>query len=363
MSFDLILQRSRPFAVDEVIAAFTTATQGDLLVDGALIAGRGFELAIEPGAEKLHVTCAWTFAVNPQRQQPIRVAAGQLGASVFDPQIRRFDATEDKPVIVRDPSWAGQPFASEQLAGVNTVDSASVITVPPGQGELVDALHELYLLDAATPYARNDARHPGNLRDLACSYARLPAGVLPFEIFVAHGSGKTRDGEPSGFAHRAFVLVDKQLGLLQSLDGNLVPGPEGGLVNTWDSLALKPVGRGDRRLGVQLDLTERVHAIARAALEHARVGDTVPLRTFLVQLVSIDACGLAAAEHGALELLDDGARMDVWVCRAFGPAVCSAQLRVTDRAFSVVIDDQGDAPAHKQLPRLLGGSHTAQIIF
>ncbi|MEJ7600765.1 MAG: hypothetical protein WKG01_22865 [Kofleriaceae bacterium] len=381
MSFDLILWRGvpeggpdlawsrlvvgdpvaglAPFTTEEVLAAFKAACRGEVQIQGTEIFGRDFSVGAEDGALYLHITCAWSVARDAAAQRPIHDAARRLDATVFDPQLAK-----PPPVVTRSIAAAAEWGTSHGYEGELPAERATTLagmtfsSMPPDRGPLLEQVHALFVHHASKHQSRTDAMHPANLDDLVCTYARLAPDTLPFEVVIACGHGT--------YVNRSYVLDSRlprcligiaggRLGILSSPVSTYGKDADGAHVSTWKAIRLEPGGPAHDARGDHVDLTSQVADAARAALARAHAGDTLPLRSWLAAMVSIDAGGGAAFEHEAPEVFEAGAVMKLWAQYMFAVRIVEARLRLPDRGgFALVIGSAAGEALPRALPAPVG---------
>jgi len=364
-----------PLAPADVVQAFKGAFGEKVRVSDGRLEGPGFELALAENAPYLQVCCAWSLLKSEEGRQVlarIESAAKLLGAHVFDPQLATRPRTE-KPAARGDLSQLGAGrTVSYAKPGEDRAQSFARVELfeVHGPGDRGSA-QAAFLESAGGIYSARDDRHPSQLADIVCEYVHLVQDVLPFELFVAHGHGRKKDGALSSFGGRILGVVDGAFGFVGS-SVSTRGEPEGeALTSVWSALEFSTTGPFASRRGATTDLTPVVANAARDALEAAQRGHTRRLRDWMVLLASFDTGGRgteellrgdvpASAHASAFEAFDSGAVMPIWAQFPGGGAFhVEARLRLTERrdtfALKLVRTDM-HAPMRHQLPYPLGGT-------
>lgn len=367
-----------PFAFDEVATAFRDVFGSELVIDPETvsIAGRGFELRMSSDPY-LYVCCSWSIVKTPEGETvlgQLRQVATALSATVFDPQTAIPPRHTDHPAVMVDLAELG-PVREVQHAiegedraqSFGRLETWSVDAREPTEvGAAAQRIHEVYLAQAGDGINRQHALHPTRLFDVACRYARVVQSVLPFEVIVASGEGRARDGTTSQFGNRVLGVDQGKVGFLLP-PASTVVREDGQLLDRWTGLFLSSTGPLASRRAEPTDLTAPVTHAATAALAKAHAGDTRPLRNLLAVLVTITQDGYAAEElfageapvgsdyARAFEAYESGAAMPLWTGRN-GGCLLEARLRLLDDdrfALTMLVRDHNAPlrPAFRVRPR------------
>lgn len=360
-----------PLLAGEVMDAFQIVFGSDVKLDeDRTMLGPGFELRVSDGDAYAQICCSWALPASDQGYavlSKIRRAGERLGATVFDPQ------TAETPVDA-----AIQPASAElarlgearivehSRSGEDRAQSFGRLEVwrVAGLQNESKGIHSLFLQAAGDGISSRHASHPSHLSDVVCDYARLVQSVLPFDVLVACGRGRARDGTICSFGNRVLAIVDGRAGFLGSPRNTLIQ-EDGATIGHWTNVQLSPTGPLASPRGPTLDLTDVVARAARDALSAAHEGRTRPLRDWMVLMASIDCDGLAVEELFASEVppgegvarsfeaFDSGAIMPLWSQRQFGAVRIEARLRLPESggfALRLITQDRQAPQRHRLAP-------------
>ncbi len=343
-----VVEGLAPLTAAEVVGAFQAIFGDAVKIGDHGIMGPHFELHGLDGPY-VQVCCSWTLAgsdTSPNVLSKIHRVGARLGACVFDPQTSA-DAPVDPALESKVADLAELGPARRvvhSLAGEDRAQSFGRVDrwQVRGRDGSKAAIHSLFLGAAGGGISSKHGSHPANLTDVVCDYARLVQSVLPFEVLVASGRGRTKDGMTRPLSNQLFAVVDGRVGFLGSPRNTLVT-EDGETISCWTGIELSATGPLAARRGSVVDLTEVVAASARDALSRAHAGDTRPLREWMVLMVAIDTDGLAAEElfaaevpetrdvGRAFEAFESGALMPVWSQRLAGCFNVEARLRLPEQ--------------------------------
>jgi hypothetical protein len=383
------IEGHRPFSAAEVIEAFSSVFESAITVGGNQILGTGFETTVSDGRPYVQVACSWKLGATPEREfleARFRRVATRLRAILFDPQVSRTPGARkiaETPGRARDAPAKSRPAndVPGPLAELGTPTSEDHFRLDEdraqsfgriqrwlitGLDEGTGAIHSAFLRESGKGLHPNHEYQPKHLTDVVCHYVRLVQSVLPFDILVASGSGRAKDGAFKPFSNRVIGIVDGKVGMLGSLHNTLVK--DGDLtISRWTQVVLAEASSTLKLPTVVATLTEVVATAARDAHQAALRGQTRPLRDWLALMVAVDSGGMATEEllpsevpsdqDGArgFRVLDSGAIMPLWTQRPFAAFRVEASLSLAERGrfeLDITPRDRRAARRHRFDPPL-----------
>src|SRR5262249_46209754 len=102
-------------------------------------------------------------------------------------------------------------------------------------------IHSLFLRQAGEGVSKDHLFHPDRLRQLACHYVPLVQSLFPFDLLIAYGSGRARDGGAYGLHNRVLAIVDGKVGFLRLRRARFDP-LSGAMAGAWTNLEWSSTG-------------------------------------------------------------------------------------------------------------------------